>query len=170
MGLVYTWAMPVSSLKQRADDSGRLFGFWRCWLMVASAMFGIFGASWAVLGNFDPFGIYTSLLARSQWGTGQPTSEALDTFAFMAVPLGATTAGYFVMVFMLVRFAFAQRQPWAYWTVVAALLTWFVIDSVFSGLHGAYFNIWLVNLPCLLIMGVPLLMLRNAFAGRSRST
>ena len=162
--------MPTLSPKQRVDASERLFGFLRGWLMVASAMFGIFGASWAVLGNFDPFGIYTSLLARSQWGTSQPTPEALDTFAFMTVPLGATTAGYFVMVFMLVRFGFAQRQPWAYWSVVAALLTWFVIDSVFSGLHGAYFNIWLVNLPCLLIMGVPLLMLHSFFAARSHTT
>ncbi len=139
------------------------FELWRRWLLIASALFALQGASWAVIGDFDPFGLYAGWLAGALWELPELPSDAQRAFAFMAVPLGATTAGYFVLVHMIVRRAFPRREPWAYWTVATALLTWFVIDSAFSLAHGATFNIWLVNVPCLAVMGLPLAAMRRAF-------
>jgi len=139
------------------------FEFWRRWLLVASAVFALQGALWAVLGSFDPFGYYTRLLAAALWNLPELPPDGQRAFEFMLVPLGATTAGYFVLVHMLVRRAFPRREPWAYWTVVGALLTWFFVDSAFSLAHGAAFNVWLVNVPCVIVMGLPLTLMRGAF-------
>jgi hypothetical protein len=139
------------------------FDFWRRWLLIASAVFALQGALWAVLGSFDPFGYYTRLLGTALWDLPELPPDGQRAFEFMMVPLGATTAGYFVLVHMLVRKAFPRREPWAYWTVVGALLTWFFVDSSFSLVHGAAFNVWLVNVPCVLVLGMPLAFIRRAF-------
>jgi hypothetical protein len=143
----------------RADS----FEFWRRYLLVVSALFAVQGASWVLMGSFDPFGFYTGLLARSFWGTARLTPEAQKVFSFTVGPLGATVAGYFLMVHMLARFALPRREAWAYWTIVGALLLWFILDSAASLFHGMLANVLIVNIPCLIIMGLPLLALRRAF-------
>lgn len=84
-------------------------------------------------------------------------------FELMVVPLGATTAGYFVLVCMIVHRAFSRCEPWADWTVIAGPRTWFVLDSRFGVLHGAEFDVWMVDVSCFVVMGVPLVMLSRAF-------
>lgn len=139
------------------------FEFWRRYLLVVSALFALQGASWVLMGSFDPFGFYTGLMARSFWGTETLTLEAQKVVSFTVGPLGATVAGYFLMVHMLARFALARREAWAYWTIVGALLLWFILDSAASLFHGMLANVLIVNIPCLIIMGLPLLALRRAF-------
>ncbi len=139
------------------------FEFWRRYLLVVSALFAVQGASWVLMGSFDPFGFYTGLLARSFWGTETLTPEAQKVFSFTVGPLGATVAGYFLMVHMLARFALPRREAWAYWTIVGALLLWFMLDSAASLFHGMLANVMIVNIPCLIVMGLPLLALRRAF-------
>jgi hypothetical protein len=142
------------------------FGFWRTYLLVVSALFGLQGVSWLFIGSFDPFGVYTNLMARTFWNTPTLTPEAAKTFSFAIIPLGATNAGYFLLVHALVKYAFPRRERWAYLAVVAALLLWFSLDTSFSVLHGAWFNVLLVNIPCLIVMGIPLLGVRHAFTKR----
>lgn len=140
------------------------FAFWRTYLLIVSAIFAIQGITWMFFGSFDPFGFYTRLMAQAFWDTSSLTPEAQKTFAFAVVPLGATTTGYFILVHFLVKYAFPRRERWAYQAVVVALLVWFGLDTGFSLLHGAWFNVFVVNLPCLVMMGLPLLGLRRAFA------
>lgn len=165
--LLYSAIMSEAYQHPSGRDADRQFRFWQRWLLIASAVFGAMGAAWTVIGSFDPFGLYTGLLAQALWGRAQLTPEAQQMFEFMVVPLGATMAGYFVLAFMIVHHAFPRRERWAYWTVVTALAVWFVLDSTFSVLHGAVFNVWLVNVPCIVIMGLPLVMLRRSFARRT---
>lgn len=150
-------------MTQAQIDPPPRFAFWRNWLLIASGLFTIQSITWLFFGSFDPFGLYTGLMAQSFWDTSTLTPEAQKTFAFAVVPLGATTAGYFLMVHFLVRYGFPRRERWAYRAVVAALLLWFVLDTSFSLWHGAWFNVLIVNLPCVVIMGIPLLGLRRAF-------
>lgn len=145
------------------------FEFWRRYLLVVSALFALQGASWVVMGSFDPFGFYTGLMARSFWGTGTLTPEAQQVFSFTVGPLGATVAGYFLMVHMLARFALPRREAWAYWTIVGALLLWFILDSGASIVHGMIANVLIVNIPCLVVMGLPLLAMRRAFPPARRA-
>ena len=151
----------------------RRFRFWRGWLLVATAIFAVQALSWVFIGSFDPFGIYDGLLARALYGTDTLPADAALLFRFAVVPLGATTAGYFVLAHAIVRFAFPRRERWAWWAVTGAIAVWFVFDSAFSIWHGAAFNVFLVNIPCVVILGVPLGALWPAFqhsANQPRAT
>lgn len=141
----------------------RAFVFWRRYLLVMTAVFALQGVSWMAFGSFDPFGIYSRLMARALLDAPVLTPEADAVFSFAVVPLGATTAGFFVLVHFLVRFGFARRERWSYDAVVAGVLVWFALDSTISVHHGAWFNVGLVNVPCLVVLGVPLWFLRRHF-------
>lgn len=145
------------------------FAFWRGCLLALSAVFAVQGASWAVIGGLDPLGFYESHMARALWQAGRLPEDAGRAFAYAMVPLGATTAGYFVLVFLVVRHAFPRRELWAHRAVVAAVLTWFVLDCVLCAAWGAWFNVLIVNVPCVVLLGVPLLALRPYFTGGSGS-
>jgi hypothetical protein len=156
-------SLATKPIPEIAGDSTVRFTFWRTYLLVASALFGLQGVSWILFGSFDPFGFYTGMMAWTFWGSVGLTSEAQKTFSFAVGPLGATTAGYFVLVHYLVRYGFPRRERWAYTAVVTAVLVWFGLDTAASLRHGAWFNVVIVNVPCLILLGIPLLALRRAF-------
>jgi hypothetical protein len=137
--------------------------FWSQWLQVASALFALQAVSWILLGTLDPFGIYERLLAESLFARHTLTDAERSVFAFANVLLGATTAGFFVMFFMLARIPFQRGERWSYLCLVVGLLTWFVLDSTFSLIHGATFNVLLVNVPCLVVLSIPLLATARMF-------
>ena len=150
-------------------ESGRTlspayFAYWRKILLVLSAVFAALGASWGLIGGFDPVGFYEGHMARSLWRAERLPEDARRAFAFTLVPLGATTAGFFVLVFLIVRHAFPRRERWAYQAVVRAVLIWFALDTGLCAVHQAWFNVLIVNVPCLAVLGVPLLALRPYFA------
>jgi hypothetical protein len=153
----------VKSTSTSARERSARFAFWRTYLLAASALFGVQSVSWLLFGSFDPFGFYTGMMARTFWGSAELTAEAQKTFSFAVGPLGATTAGYFVLVHYLVRYGFPRRERWAYIAVVAAVLVWFGLDTAASLRHGAWFNVVVVNVPCLVLLGIPLLALRRDF-------
>jgi hypothetical protein len=142
------------------------FDRWRRVLLAITAVFAVLALGWAVLGTFDPFGFYEGYMARWLFDTDGLPDPAKRAFAFALIPAGATTAAFFVLVHMIVRHAFPRREAWAYRAVVWAVLVWFVVDSGLSALHGAWFNIAIANVPCLLVLGVPLVYLRPYFDKR----
>ena len=139
------------------------FQFWRRFLLVLSVLFAIQAIFWMIIGSFDPFGFYEHWLARHLSDTNELTSEARRTFAFVMIPFGATTAAYFALVYLIVKHAFIKRECWAYRAVIVTFLIWFSLDTLFCLLTGAYFNILIVNIPCLIFMAIPLLALRPHF-------
>ena len=132
---------------------------WRRRLVALCVLFAILGTSWVVLGSLDPFGVYDGLLARAFFDAGSLGPLAGPVFRFMVGLLGAVTAAYFVLAACVVEYAFPAR--WAYRAIWASLLTWFVLDSGLSLYVGAAFNAVFVNVPCLVALSVPLLLLRR---------
>ena len=122
-------------------------------------MFALQGISWIAIGSFDPFGIYDRMMSNALLDGIPLSQETKKVFHFSLIMLGATTAGFFVLFGLVAKHSLLQRQHWAYWTLSAGLGTWFVLDSVASVAVGATFNVLLVNLPCLLVLGIPLLIL-----------
>ncbi|MCA9644347.1 MAG: hypothetical protein KC492_26815, partial [Myxococcales bacterium] len=63
--------------------------------------------------------------------------------------LGGSIAGKWVAAaYVVVRGgAFAKRTLWV------GLLSWFLIDSFVSARHGAWFNIWMINIVPLVLTG-----------------
>lgn len=101
---------------------------------------------------FDPLGIYDQAMAQAFWQTKLLPEEAETIFRFILGPLGATCAGYFVMQFYLAKHAFARKQMWGYKAVVIPFLIWLIFDTIMCLIHGAYFNIYLANVPALIAM------------------
>lgn len=145
----------------------RQFTFWGRYLSSMSILFGIQATTWVLFGSFDPLGFYDRLLAQALFEASTLPFAAATAFSFAVVPLGSTTAAFFLLVHALVRHGFPKRERWCFRAVVAALLLWFCLDSAFSVVHGAWFNVLLVNVPCLLLLGVPLIRLRTFFSNAS---
>ncbi|MEX2396294.1 MAG: hypothetical protein WD491_04670, partial [Balneolales bacterium] len=52
----------------------------------------------------------------------------------------------------LASHAFARKEIWGYKAIVIPFIIWFLLDSTISLIHGAYFNIYLANIPALVLM------------------
>ena len=63
--------------------------------------------------------------------------------------LGGSICGKWLATAAVVHFG----GPWAKPALWFALLSWFGIDSAVSALHGAWFNIWMINLAPLILVG-----------------
>ena len=130
-----------------------VFRRWQKALVIASALFAFLG----VLTALWPFGIvfapWTGAIADTFFG-GAWTPEAREYHRFVMGPLGATMAGYFVVQTAIAAIPFGRRERWAWHTMVWGLATWFTLDTGLSLLHGAAFNVWMINLPAVLILGV----------------
>lgn len=133
---------------------------WDRWLLIASLLFAGQALSWVVLGSFDPFGLWDGMAADALYGGATP--EPVTRFRrFVLGPFGATTAAYFALFAAVVRFPLRAREIWAWWALAGSLGLWFGVDSIASLARGGLFNVLLVNAPCLLALGVPLLALRR---------
>lgn len=131
------------------------------WLCIALVVQGL---SWVALTSFDPFGVWDGLAAQALYDLDGLPEDALPLARVLTAILGATDAGFFVLMYALVRHGFG-RDAWAHRAVVAGVATWGLVDSAASLWLGAGFNVVLVNIPALLMIGVPLWILRPT--GRS---
>jgi len=149
------------------DTDTSRFLFWRKYLMVLSVLMVLQGVSWVFIGSFEPTGWYDSWMAKSLFGKDTLPVDAQKAFAFVLVPFGATDAGFFVLLFFLVRYPFLKKEMWSYKAIVCGLLTWFVLDTGMCLVHGFYFNVLIVNVPAFVFLAPPLLLTRGAFVDSS---
>ena len=138
------------------------FEFWVNYLKFISLFFAAMGLYWAFAGTFDPLGIYDYDFAKSFWGAEKLAPDVEKTKRFALGILGTTTAGYFVIQYFVAKYAYAKREPWAYNAILTGFLVWFVNDTALSIYQGAYFNLFLANLPSFLMM-LPILFTRSYF-------
>jgi len=88
---------------------------------------------------------------------------------FFSAMLGGTILGYYVLATIVAAIPFRRRERWAWWTLTGGLLAWFVSDSAMSLMHGATFNVLMVNCPTLIAHGVPLALTARFFTNRRAS-
>lgn len=128
------------------------FSFWVTYLKYASLFFAAMGVMWAILGSFDPFGIWDGFMAQVFYGRETIPDDVMRAKKFILGPFGATSAGYFILQYFIASNGYAKREPWAYQAIIFAFTFWFVLDTAVSAYHGAYFNILLANIPSLIAM------------------
>jgi hypothetical protein len=104
---------------------------------------------------------WSEAAARSLLGREQLGAELVGFAAFTNGVLGGSIAGKWVAAWWLVRGPLRQRKRWAWNALVAGLLAWFGIDSAVSLALGAGFNVWMINLWPLVIVGGLLAALRR---------
>lgn len=128
------------------------FRFWVNYLRIVSIIFAAMGLMWAVLGSFDPFGIYDSRMAEAFFSQNALPDDAKRTFSFALAPFGMTATGYFVLQYFIATYAFAKKEKWAFVAIASAFWFWLIGDTILSLQHGALFNVLLANVPSLIAM------------------
>lgn len=153
---------------QRVQTNTFRFRFWYYWLLTASLLNLVAGFLIAFLPDSFLFDMHTSALANVFFDGDLPVhAEEMRRFFFGII--GGTIAGYFLLQTLIVLFPFRKGERWAWHAIFWAILLWFVIDSTLSLFHGAFFNVWMINIPSLLLTIVPLIFTYSAFFGQDRS-
>jgi hypothetical protein len=138
------------------------FRFWYYWLLSASLMSLAAGILIALFPGSFLFEMHTSAL--SEVFVGEELTEGTEQMRrFFFGIIGGTIAGYFLLQTLIVLFPFRKGERWAWHAIFWAILLWFTIDSTLSILHGAFFNVWMINIPSLLLTLIPLLFTRKFF-------
>lgn len=137
----------------------------RRWLFVLVALcvlMALQGVSWMVLGSFDPWGIWDGLAAQELYGSAELPPEARQFARLVMIPFGATDAAFFALAALVLWRGVGRGQGWALEAFAWSFALWFMLDSLGCALLGAWFNVWLVNVPALVLVSVPYLFLRHA--------
>ncbi|MEZ4974440.1 MAG: hypothetical protein R2820_14100 [Cyclobacteriaceae bacterium] len=140
------------------------FSFWQKWLTYANVMTVGVGLIVAFAGNSFFLEIHNSY-TRQVFFDNQPLSPEMMSFKnWLFGIIGGTIVGFHVLMIMISEFAFKHKEKWAYNALWLGLLSWFLIDSTVSYYYGAVYNIVLINLVALVLIGVPLVATRNEFS------
>lgn len=129
-------------------------------LSFGTALFTLVGIAVAAAGPAGPFTAWR--LAAAEALLQRPDlPPALLPFAHASLGiLGGSIAGKWIAAWFLVRHPLAQGRRWARHALVAGLLAWFAVDVAVSAAHGAWFNVWMIDLLPLALVGIPLCLVR----------
>ncbi len=144
------------------SETNHSFNFWVKYLKLISLFFAALGVMWAVIGSFDPFGIYDYYLAQCLFDLNELPADVQKSTSFILGPLGATNTAYFILQYFIAKNAFAKRELWAYHAIVFGFSFWFILDTVMCIYHQAYFNVLMANIPCLIAM-LPIFFTKKYF-------
>jgi hypothetical protein len=126
-------------------------------LAIASATIGIVAGLVIAFGTSSPlFDAWWAGLSTAHFAGAPVPHAAHALLRFFAGPIGGSTAGQCAMMVSVARHGVAAREAWAARWSLIALLVWALTDSAWSvSAHGA-FDVFLVNIPCVLLLGAPL--------------
>lgn len=138
------------------------FTFWYRWLLAVSVFSIVVGMVIALLPGSFLFSAHTDAIA-GRFFDGAIPPEAMRFRSFLFGIIGGTIAGYFLLQTLIVWFPFYRKERWAWHAIFWTILLWFITDSTLSLLHGAFFNVWMINIPALLATMIPLLFTHRYF-------
>jgi hypothetical protein len=72
------------------------------------------------VGKFEPFNFYDVIATRTLYGTATLPPDAQRFQGFIFGPFGATTVGYFILMYFIVRYSLARKERWANIAIVSA--------------------------------------------------
>jgi hypothetical protein len=122
------------------------FHFWQQWLFYSSLLFSAFGLVLALYGNNPLFRPYHEMLFNIFLGQDSLPEDMLRLYTFALGPIGATIAGFYLLLAYVARYPFKQKELWARNAIVVAFGTWFISDAIVSFYNGVYFQILVLHL------------------------
>lgn len=133
------------------------------WIQICSWGFAGLGLSLPFLLFTPLFSPYRESLARWAYGSAAIPSGDADLAGLMLGITGGSIAGKWIVHALVARGPLAEGRAWARDLTLRGLAAWFVADSTSSLLVGAAFNVWMINLLPVALVGIPLLRWWNRF-------
>jgi len=140
------------------------FSFWQKWLFGVSLLVTLFGVLMAFLSGTVFFDLFNSRVNPVFWGSREAASDIKVFQQWIYGVLGATVAGWGVIMAFLAHYPFKQKEKWAWNALLAGLIVWFVIDTSCSWYFKAYFNVGF-NVVLFVLVLLPLVFTRGEFGG-----
>ncbi|MCU0336591.1 MAG: hypothetical protein MUF12_01910 [Sediminibacterium sp.] len=142
------------------------FGFWQKWLTWANVITLLIGLLVAFVGNSSVFELHNTYTQKVFFQGTMLTNDILHFKNWLFGIIGGTIVGFHVLMIAISENAFKKQEKWAYYSLWIGLLSWFFIDSSISIFYGAIHNVFIINIPALLIIGLPLVMTFKDFRNR----
>lgn len=139
------------------------FYFWQKWLTYANVMTIIVGLLVAFAGNSFVFDMHNGYTKEVFLDGQEFPQKLLYLKNWLFGIIGGTIVGFHVLMIMISENSFKKKEKWAYNALWLGLLSWFLIDSSLSIFYGAIYNVVLINIFALVLIGLPLVMTRKAF-------
>lgn len=139
------------------------FLFWQKLLTLGNLFAVVVGLVVAFLPNSFILEIHNSY-THEVYNGGKPLlGGMMEMKKLLFGIIGGTIVGFHVLMIFISENAFKKRERWAYTAMWLGLLSWFVIDSGLSIFYGGLYNVLLINIPALIMIGIPLVITRSAF-------
>lgn len=139
------------------------FDFWVRWLIGANVMTVIVGLLAAFAGNSIFFAYHNDQTELLFFGGNELAQNELYFKNWLFGIIGGTIVGFHILMIFIANNAYRKKEKWAYWAMWSGLLSWFVIDSSISTFYGAVYNVYLINIVALVLIGLPLIMTYQVF-------
>lgn len=133
------------------------------WVEIVSWAFAALGLLLPFAFHWTVFSPYREALA--EWAYGSPVPAAGDhhLLGLMLGILGGSIAGKWIVHALIARGPLAEGRAFARRLTLAGLALWFALDSATSLALGAAFNVAMINVVPLALVGLPLLLARDRF-------
>jgi len=123
-----------------------------------------------LIGSFEPLGFWDRGAADFLYGSEELPRDARVMLRWVLIPFGATAAAFFAMAAELLRHGRRAGQPWVLRGFAIGIGIWFVLDTAACAIIGAWWNVWMVNVPALCLTLVPAaLATTSARAAKART-
>lgn len=141
--------------------------FWSRWLLLVGGFLALFGLATALF-NRAPFfdTLFNSNVDPVFWGTAAVPAASLVFQRWAYAVLGATVAGWGVILAFLAYHPFRKRELWSWNCILAGMLVWYLPDTILSLQAGVVFNAAFNTLLLILVL-LPLVITRREFAAPS---
>lgn len=139
------------------------FRFWQKWLTYANIMTIGVGLLCAFAGNSIFFDAHNTQTKEVLFAGEDFSPEVLTMKNWLFGIIGGTIVGFHTLMVFISENAFKKKERWSYYAMWLGMISWFFIDSGLSYYYGAVHNVLLINLPAMVLIGLPLVMTWKAF-------
>lgn len=141
------------------------FSFWQRWLFVVSIIIAAAGVLMTLFSGSALFDLLNQQINPTFWGTASPGEHAAKFQQFVYGILGATMAGWAIIIAFIARYPFHNKEKWASDGLLVGMLVWYVLDTGLSAYHAVYVNA-IANTAFLLLVLLPVVFTRKEFVNQ----
>jgi len=138
------------------------FTFWQRWLLVLSLIIVVFGVFMAIFNQSSIFSLLSHQIDPVFWGEEAIPVAYAQFQGWVYGVLGATMAGWGLMLLYIIWYSFIRRERWAWTAIAVSLGFWYLLDTSISLHFGVTFNT-VFNTLLLILVIPPLISTRKAF-------